>query len=53
MDRLIDRVDKEDWVNLTTDMEKVVAKKITNKIDSYVDKIKESGNIPEFIPTKE
>jgi len=50
MDRLIDRVDQEDWSNLTKDMEKVVAKKITNKIDGFVDKIKQSGNIEVLSP---
>ena len=50
MNRLIDRINQEDWTNLTTDMEKIIAKKVSNKIGAYVDQIKQSGNIEVLSP---
>jgi len=49
-DRLIDRVSGEDWNNLSTDMEKLVASKVAKKINGYIDQIKKSGNIEVLSP---
>lgn len=44
-DRLIDRVQQEDWVNLTDDINKVVAGKLVDKIETYKDELRTNGSL--------
>ena len=46
-DRLVDRIVASDWNNITNDLNKVVAKKLFNKIEDYKTQYKEKGTFSE------
>lgn len=44
-DRLVDRIIKNEWTDLSTDVQKIVAKKIQKKIYGYVNELRQKGSL--------